>query len=106
MTFGELSVLGLFSLLVVMWFSRDPGFVDGWATALFNSEAELIHFLLSSNFQHVFAFSPSTYISLHFYRYVTDATVAIFIAVLLFVLPSKAPSFCCRRPHSFGTGEP
>ncbi|XP_075892464.1 Na(+)/citrate cotransporter isoform X2 [Nelusetta ayraudi] len=77
MTFGEISVLGLFTLLVVMWFSRDPGFVDGWATTIFNSEAE----------------------------YVTDATVAIFIAILLFVLPSKAPSFCCRS-HSFDTVPP
>uniref|UniRef100_A0A3Q3X9J3 Uncharacterized protein n=1 Tax=Mola mola TaxID=94237 RepID=A0A3Q3X9J3_MOLML len=63
MSFGELSVLGLFILLVVMWFTRDPGFVSGWATDVFNSKAE----------------------------YVTDATVAIFIAVLLFVLPSKPP---------------
>uniref|UniRef100_A0A8D0D110 Solute carrier family 13 member 5 n=1 Tax=Sander lucioperca TaxID=283035 RepID=A0A8D0D110_SANLU len=68
MSFGEISVLGLFILLVVMWFTRDPGFVGGWATDIFNSEAE----------------------------YVTDATVAIFIAVLLFVLPSKPPQF---SPH-------
>ncbi|XP_058490601.1 Na(+)/citrate cotransporter [Solea solea] len=75
MSFGEISVLGLFTLLVVLWFTRDPGFVDGWATYLFNSQAE----------------------------YVTDATVAIFIAVLLFVLPSKAPGFCSRRNRSFDT---
>lgn len=75
MTFGEISVLGLFILLVVMWFTRDPGFVQGWATELFNSEAE----------------------------YVTDATVAIFIAVLLFVLPSKPPHFCSWRTQRFDT---
>ncbi|XP_071353156.1 Na(+)/citrate cotransporter [Trachinotus anak] len=75
MSFGEISVLGLFILLVVMWFTRDPGFVDGWATDLFNSKAE----------------------------YVTDATVAIFIAVLLFVLPSKPPRFCSWRTRSFDT---
>ncbi|XP_055736235.1 Na(+)/citrate cotransporter-like [Salvelinus fontinalis] len=63
MSFGELSVLGLFSCLVVLWFTRDPGFVAGWATYIFNADAE----------------------------YVTDATVAVFIAVLLFVLPSKPP---------------
>lgn len=45
MSFGEMSVLGLFILLVVLWFSRDPGFVSGWATALFNSETEYVfHF--------------------------------------------------------------
>ncbi|XP_032365987.1 solute carrier family 13 member 5 isoform X1 [Etheostoma spectabile] len=75
MSFGEISVLGLFILLVVMWFTRDPGFVGGWATDIFNSEAE----------------------------YVTDATVAIFIAVLLFVLPSKPPRFCSWRTQSFDT---
>ncbi|KAF7666785.1 hypothetical protein LDENG_00091660 [Lucifuga dentata] len=75
MSFGELSVLGLFTLLVVLWFTRDPGFVNGWATGIFNSKAE----------------------------YVTDATVAVFIAVLLFVLPSKPPRFCSRRIQSFDT---
>uniref|UniRef100_A0A8C7WDY6 Solute carrier family 13 member 5b n=1 Tax=Oncorhynchus mykiss TaxID=8022 RepID=A0A8C7WDY6_ONCMY len=78
MSFGELSVLGLFSCLVVLWFTRDPGFVAGWATYIFNADAE----------------------------YVTDATVAVFIAVLLFVLPSKPPRFCCRRSQSFDTGKP
>uniref|UniRef100_A0A671TPL9 Solute carrier family 13 member 5 n=1 Tax=Sparus aurata TaxID=8175 RepID=A0A671TPL9_SPAAU len=63
MSFGEINVLALFILLVVLWFSRDPGFVHGWATEIFNSQAE----------------------------YVTDATVAIFIAILLFVLPSQPP---------------
>ncbi|XP_049928221.1 solute carrier family 13 member 5 [Epinephelus moara] len=75
MSFGEISVLGLFTLLVVLWFTRDPGFVHGWATDVFNSKAE----------------------------YVTDATVAIFIAVLLFVLPSKPPRFCSCRSQSFDT---
>uniref|UniRef100_A0A673GU32 Solute carrier family 13 member 5-like n=1 Tax=Sinocyclocheilus rhinocerous TaxID=307959 RepID=A0A673GU32_9TELE len=63
MCFGELSVLALFSLLVALWFTRDPGFVEGWATHTFNTEAE----------------------------YVTDATVAVFIAMLLFILPSRPP---------------
>lgn len=43
MSFGELSVLGLFILLVVLWFTREPGFVDGWATDIFNSKAEFVH---------------------------------------------------------------
>uniref|UniRef100_A0AAQ5ZVP5 Solute carrier family 13 member 5b n=1 Tax=Amphiprion ocellaris TaxID=80972 RepID=A0AAQ5ZVP5_AMPOC len=72
MSFGEINVLGIFILLVVGWFTRDPGFIDGWATVLFNSEAE----------------------------YVTDATVAIFVAILLFVLPSKPPRFCSRRTRA------
>ncbi|KAF3692628.1 Solute carrier family 13 member 5 Na(+)/citrate cotransporter [Channa argus] len=72
MSFGEISVLGLFTLLVVLWFTREPGFVSGWATDVFNSKAE----------------------------YVTDATVAVFIAVLLFVLPSKPPRFCLWRTRT------
>ena len=42
MSFGELSVLSLFLLLVLLWFTRDPGFVDGWATNLFNVRAEFV----------------------------------------------------------------
>lgn len=35
----------------------------------------------------------------------TDATVAIFVAVLLFVLPSEPPRICCWKSRSFNTGE-
>ncbi|XP_026051514.1 solute carrier family 13 member 5a isoform X2 [Carassius auratus] len=75
MTFGELSVLALFVLLVVLWFTRDPGFVDGWATQFFNAEKE----------------------------FVTDATVAVFVAALLFVFPSKPPRLCHWRTQSSDT---
>uniref|UniRef100_A0A3Q3MJ86 Solute carrier family 13 member 5-like n=2 Tax=Labrus bergylta TaxID=56723 RepID=A0A3Q3MJ86_9LABR len=70
MSYGEKNVLALFLLMVVLWFTRDPRFMDGWATHIFNSRAE----------------------------FVTDATVSLFVAVLLFVLPSEPPSFlCCRK---------
>lgn len=36
MKFAELAVLIIFVLLVVLWFTREPGFIDGWATVLFN----------------------------------------------------------------------
>uniref|UniRef100_A0A4W4GQX8 Solute carrier family 13 member 5b n=1 Tax=Electrophorus electricus TaxID=8005 RepID=A0A4W4GQX8_ELEEL len=72
MSYGEMNVLMLFILLVVLWFTRDPGFVDGWATHFFNAEKE----------------------------YVTDATVAVFVAALLFVLPSKPPCLCSWRSQS------
>ncbi|NXI84522.1 S13A2 protein, partial [Rhipidura dahli] len=61
MRFAEIEVLILFILLVVLWFTREPGFFPGWATVLFNKDNK---------------------------SYVTDATVAIFISVLLFILPS------------------
>ncbi|NXD81618.1 S13A2 protein, partial [Halcyon senegalensis] len=61
MKFAEIAVLILFILLVLLWFTRDPGFIPGWATVLFNKNDK---------------------------SYVTDATVAIFISVLLFIIPS------------------
>uniref|UniRef100_A0A8C4DN10 Solute carrier family 13 member 5a n=1 Tax=Dicentrarchus labrax TaxID=13489 RepID=A0A8C4DN10_DICLA len=67
MSYAEISVLALFILMVMLWFTRDPRFVDGWATHVFNAKAE----------------------------FVTDATVSLFVAVLLFVLPSEPPHFLC-----------
>lgn len=40
MSYAEMNVLALFVLMVVLWFTRDPRFMDGWATHLFNSKAE------------------------------------------------------------------
>ncbi|NWR09261.1 S13A2 protein, partial [Paradoxornis webbianus] len=61
MKFAEIEVLILFVLLVLLWFTREPGFIPGWATVLFNKDD---------------------------ISYVTDATVALFIGILLFILPS------------------
>uniref|UniRef100_A0A8C3N9N4 Uncharacterized protein n=1 Tax=Geospiza parvula TaxID=87175 RepID=A0A8C3N9N4_GEOPR len=61
MSFAEIEVSILFVLLVVLWFTREPGFIPGWATVLFNKDNT---------------------------SYVTDATVSLFISVLLFILPS------------------
>uniref|UniRef100_A0A3Q3KE41 Solute carrier family 13 member 5a n=1 Tax=Monopterus albus TaxID=43700 RepID=A0A3Q3KE41_MONAL len=70
MSYGEVSVLALFILMVALWFTRDPRFMDGWATHVFNTRAE----------------------------FVTDATVALFVAFLLFVLPCEPPRYlCCWR---------
>ncbi|KAM6984615.1 Na(+)/citrate cotransporter-like [Aplochiton taeniatus] len=67
MSYAELNVLALFVLMVALWFTRDPRFVSGWATHTFNLEAE----------------------------FVSDATVAMFVALLLFILPSKPPRYLC-----------
>ncbi|XP_063342666.1 solute carrier family 13 member 2 [Pelmatolapia mariae] len=61
--FAEVAVLILFILLVLLWFFREPGFMPGWATVLFNKDAV----------------------------YVTDGTVAILMASLFFVIPSQLP---------------
>ncbi|XP_029468956.1 solute carrier family 13 member 2 isoform X2 [Rhinatrema bivittatum] len=66
MNSAEINVLILFVLLVLLWFSRDPGFMPGWATNSFNRGGK---------------------------DYVTDATVAIFISIMLFVFPSQIPTF-------------
>uniref|UniRef100_H0XGF9 Solute carrier family 13 member 5 n=1 Tax=Otolemur garnettii TaxID=30611 RepID=H0XGF9_OTOGA len=65
-SFAEINVLICFVLLVVLWFSRDPGFMPGWLSVAW-VEGER--------------------------KYATDATVAIFVATLLFILPSQKPKF-------------
>ncbi|KAM9177315.1 solute carrier family 13 member 2 [Mergus octosetaceus] len=62
MKFAEIAVSVLFILLVLLWFTRDPGFIPGWATVLFNKNDT---------------------------SFVTDATVAIFISIVLFIIPSE-----------------
>lgn len=38
MKFAEVAVLTIFILLVVLWFTRAPGFIPGWANVLFTVE--------------------------------------------------------------------
>ncbi|XP_032901748.1 solute carrier family 13 member 5-like isoform X2 [Amblyraja radiata] len=63
MSFAEKLVLGLFVLLITLWFTREPGFVSGWGS-IFNWEGK---------------------------KFVTDATVVMFITVLMFIMPSRRP---------------
>ncbi|XP_054857268.1 solute carrier family 13 member 2 [Eublepharis macularius] len=65
---SEITILALFIILVLLWFTREPGFMPGWAT-LFNRDGK---------------------------SYVTDATVVIFIGLLLFLIPSEMPRCCFR----------
>ncbi|TMS14115.1 Solute carrier family 13 member 2 [Larimichthys crocea] len=65
MKFAEVAVLTIFILLVVLWFTREPGFIDGWATLLFNQDG----------------------------TYVSDGTVAILMSMLFFIIPSRLPKF-------------
>ncbi|XP_069801922.1 solute carrier family 13 member 2 [Dendropsophus ebraccatus] len=65
MTYAEICVLVLFILLVILWFSRDPGFMPGWATISFNKGGK---------------------------EYVTDATVAVFVSLMMFLFPAVLPS--------------
>ncbi|XP_061461473.1 solute carrier family 13 member 2 isoform X1 [Rhineura floridana] len=63
MKFSEIAILSLFVILVLLWFTREPGFMPGWAMA-FSREGK---------------------------SYITDATVVIFISLLLFLIPSEIP---------------
>ncbi|KAJ3589880.1 hypothetical protein NHX12_010721 [Muraenolepis orangiensis] len=65
MGFAEGAVLAVFITLVLLWFTREPGFMKGWATVLFNMKEQ----------------------------FVTDGTVAIFMSMLFFVIPSQLPRF-------------
>ncbi|XP_060704325.1 Na(+)/citrate cotransporter-like [Hemiscyllium ocellatum] len=66
MSFAEKAVLVLFVLVVLLWFTREPGFVRGWGYLLFKSNGK---------------------------GYVNDATVVLTIAILMFMIPSKKPNF-------------
>ncbi|TDH05040.1 hypothetical protein EPR50_G00139030 [Perca flavescens] len=66
MKFAEWAVLTIFVLLVALWFTREPGFIDGWATVLFNQKGD----------------------------FVSDGTVAILMSMLFFIVPSRMPT--CR----------
>ncbi|XP_055022991.1 solute carrier family 13 member 2-like [Boleophthalmus pectinirostris] len=74
MSFAEGCVLLIFTLLVLLWFTRDPGFIPGWATVLFNQQK----------------------------KYVTDGTVAILMSSLFFCIPSSLPSFSCGSSDGKG----
>ncbi|KAK9536476.1 hypothetical protein VZT92_006252 [Zoarces viviparus] len=63
MPFAEWAVLIIFVLLVALWFTREPGFIDGWATVLFNKGGP----------------------------FVSDGTIAILMSMLFFVIPSQMP---------------
>ncbi|XP_038615202.1 solute carrier family 13 member 2 [Tachyglossus aculeatus] len=71
MTFAEVAITIIFVLLVLLWFTREPGFIPGWGTVAFpNEKGESM---------------------------ATDATVAIFIGVILFIVPSEIPCCLCSR---------
>ncbi|KAG1970034.1 solute carrier family 13 member 2 [Pimephales promelas] len=61
MCFAEGGVLVIFVILVILWFTREPGFMPGWASELFNKNGQ----------------------------YVTDGTVAIFMSTMFFLIPSR-----------------
>ncbi|XP_027718035.1 solute carrier family 13 member 2 isoform X2 [Vombatus ursinus] len=67
MSFAEKAVTFLFFLLVVLWFTREPGFFPGWGNVAFpNHKGESM---------------------------LSDGTVAFFLSMILFIIPSEFPGF-------------
>ncbi|XP_028643112.1 solute carrier family 13 member 5 [Grammomys surdaster] len=66
LSYAECNVLFCFILLIILWFSRDPGFMPGWLSVAW----------IEGKTKHI-----------------TDATVAMFVAILLFIVPSQKPKF-------------
>ncbi|KAM4822908.1 solute carrier family 13 member 2 isoform X1 [Urocitellus parryii] len=65
MSFAEKAVTILFVALVLLWFTREPGFFKGWGNLAFpNDKGESM---------------------------ASDGTVAIFISIIMFIMPSKIP---------------
>ncbi|XP_063586144.1 Na(+)/citrate cotransporter-like isoform X1 [Penaeus indicus] len=80
MTHHEATVLTLFVVLVFLWLFRAPEFVPGWSkwfSAAFGEDLE-----------------------------VDDATPAMLIVFLLFVLPAKLNFWCFRDPNAPPTSSP
>ncbi|NXD41353.1 S13A5 protein, partial [Copsychus sechellarum] len=69
-SYAELNVLLLFVLLVILWFTRNPGFVKGWASRLFPGGE----------------------------KFITDSVPAMFVSLLLFILPAEKPKFTGWNP--------
>ncbi|XP_072495868.1 solute carrier family 13 member 2 isoform X2 [Notamacropus eugenii] len=75
MSFAEKAVSFLFVLLVVLWFTREPGFFHGWGNAAFpNDKGESM---------------------------LSDGSVAFFIGILLFIIPSEFPG-CTQQEGTQG----
>ncbi|XP_037665960.1 solute carrier family 13 member 2 isoform X2 [Choloepus didactylus] len=65
MSFAEKAVSILFFILVLLWFTREPGFFPGWGNLAFSNDKGK--------------------------SMVSDGTVAMVISMILFIMPSKIP---------------
>ncbi|XP_051956580.1 solute carrier family 13 member 2-like [Xyrauchen texanus] len=72
-SFAEGAVLVIFVLLVILWFTREPGFMPGWASELFNKNGQ----------------------------FVTDGTVAILMSTLFFIIPSRVECFSSSKEKNY-----
>ncbi|KAK2193458.1 hypothetical protein NP493_12g01001 [Ridgeia piscesae] len=69
LSFAEKAVAGHFIILALLWLTRDPQVIPGWSDFLGEETKTMV----------------------------TDASVGITIAALLFMFPSRRPNFLCFR---------
>ncbi|KAE8613299.1 hypothetical protein XENTR_v10007665 [Xenopus tropicalis] len=74
-SYPEKVTVFFFILMTVLWFTREPGFVPGWES-----------FFEKKGFR-------------------TDATVSVLLGFLLFLIPSKKPTFLCFGKKEPGQGD-
>ncbi|KAF5916135.1 hypothetical protein HPG69_003210 [Diceros bicornis minor] len=82
MIFAEKAVSVLFFALVLLWFTREPGFFRGWGNLAFSNA--------------------------HGESMVSDGTVAVFISIIMFIMPSKIPGLTQdpRKPGKLNAPPP
>lgn len=83
-SFDERVVLFLFILLALLWLFREPKVIPGWSLL----------------FEPGYCFKNIILYRFSFFSYVSDGSTAMFVAFLLFVVPSENP-FCRKK-----NGEP
>jgi len=67
-SFHEWTVIILFAIAVLLWFFREPQFMPGWSDLFSNSGVSI-----------------------------TDASVSVLIAILMFVIPREVKYFGCSK---------
>jgi di/tricarboxylate transporter len=67
-TFHESVVIVLFTIAVLLWFTRDPQFVDGWSSLFAHTGVKI-----------------------------GDSSVGIMISILMFIIPRKVKYFGCSK---------
>lgn len=95
MSVHEKQVGFLFLLSVALFFFRAPGFITGWAEAITDTwvQNNIYAFLLSHIINFIYYFSK-----------VKDATPAIFVVIILFMLPQNLDflKFCRSKKGEKG----
>lgn len=87
--YAEVFVLLLFLLLALLWLFREPKFIDGWGS-FFKTDGESGQRYYNNMLSPVtIEQCDSDVLFTLLFSYFSDASTALFIVFLLFVIPSK-----------------